>query len=391
MPAKKIFISYSRRNSEFAEKLTQEIIQSGGDVWFDQLNIEAGAAWDSSIDQALDDADCMVLILSRYSVNSENVMDEVSFALGENKTVIPVLIEDCDVPFRLRRLPTYDLRKDFVFGMNSLLKALDLDAAENQTDWNDLEKVKLETARPKKMSFSTQEKSWKKLRKWSLFLIVVISIPAMMSILYTSNFVGLLGAWLYFVFVLFGMLTGTGLKILLRKFRFGRRFLKHYEDAVIPAVLLLLTLIESYGSLTLYLLFLFILVIRIPRSLALATNVDYFINLIVSVLIPALSIGIIETVDWIALIVLGDWNIIIGISLLISTVLGFLTKLDHPKIKLIAPYHSISFFYLFIFLLVANMFYRVHFRLMFFTLVFLLIGHTIHRIARNTEWKLIRS
>ena len=58
------------------------------------------------------------------SVNSENVMDEVNFALRKKNTVIPVIYRDCDVPFRLDRLQHVDFRQDYACGLRALLKIL---------------------------------------------------------------------------------------------------------------------------------------------------------------------------------------------------------------------------------------------------------------------------
>ena len=46
----------------------------------------------------------MLLILSPASVKSKNVRNEISFALDENKVIIPVLFRDCTVPLQLHRV-----------------------------------------------------------------------------------------------------------------------------------------------------------------------------------------------------------------------------------------------------------------------------------------------
>ena len=51
-------------------------------------------------------------------------MDEVSFALDEGKTVIPVICRDCVVPLRLRRAQYADFRKDYARGLKELLEIL---------------------------------------------------------------------------------------------------------------------------------------------------------------------------------------------------------------------------------------------------------------------------
>jgi hypothetical protein len=66
----------------------------------------------------------MLVILSPASVASTNVMDEVSFALEEKRTVIPVLYRDCKIPFRLRRLQHIDCRSDYNRGLSEILAIL---------------------------------------------------------------------------------------------------------------------------------------------------------------------------------------------------------------------------------------------------------------------------
>ena len=108
MLTQKIFFSYSRLDSAFALKLAQDIRDAGADIWIDQLDIQAGNHWDSAVEQALTTSVCVLVILTPASTSSTNVMDEVSFALESGKKIIPVLLEDCLPPFRLRRLQRID-------------------------------------------------------------------------------------------------------------------------------------------------------------------------------------------------------------------------------------------------------------------------------------------
>ena len=66
----------------------------------------------------------MLVILSPSAIESNNVMDEVAFALDERRTVIPVLHRDCRVPFRLRRLQYIDFRSEYGGGLQALVNAL---------------------------------------------------------------------------------------------------------------------------------------------------------------------------------------------------------------------------------------------------------------------------
>src|SRR5450755_1774448 len=115
------FISYSRNDSAFALRLAGDLKAAGASVWLDQLDIRRGDRWDQAVEDALNHCTRMLVILSPASVNSTNVMDEVSFALEEGKAVIPILFQECKVPFRLRRIQYVDFRQDYPRALQDLL------------------------------------------------------------------------------------------------------------------------------------------------------------------------------------------------------------------------------------------------------------------------------
>lgn len=99
-----VFISYSRRNAEFVVKLAADLKKYHIPVWLDQYDIKLGTRWDLAIDAALKACSHVLAVLSPMSVQSQNVLDEIHSALDEGKTIIPVEIETCEAPFRIRRL-----------------------------------------------------------------------------------------------------------------------------------------------------------------------------------------------------------------------------------------------------------------------------------------------
>src|SRR5580693_3207836 len=115
------FISYARTDSGFALRLAGDLRKSGAAVWLDQLDIKAGQRWDQTAEEGLRSCSGILVILSPASVISNNVLDEVSFALEEGKIVIPVLYQDCSVPFRLRRIQYADFRTTYDEGLQQLL------------------------------------------------------------------------------------------------------------------------------------------------------------------------------------------------------------------------------------------------------------------------------
>ena len=126
MPAKKIFLSYARSDQEFALKLARDLIDAGADLFVDQFDIDVSDNWDASIEAALDACEDFVVLLSQASVASENVRDEINFALEESKRIVPVVSETCKIPFRLRRKQHADLTNGYKAGFKVLTKALRL-------------------------------------------------------------------------------------------------------------------------------------------------------------------------------------------------------------------------------------------------------------------------
>jgi hypothetical protein len=123
------FFSYARENSAVALRLAADLKRAGANVWLDQLDLRPGRQWDREVEQALSACREMIVILSPAAIDSNNVMDEIAYALEERKTVIPLLVQDCRIPLRLRRVQYVDFRLDYEDGVRSLLNTL---AAESQ-------------------------------------------------------------------------------------------------------------------------------------------------------------------------------------------------------------------------------------------------------------------
>jgi len=122
----RVFFSYSRVDSEFVLRLAKDLRSDGVNLWIDQLDIAAGDRWDRAVEDALGAAPCLLVVLSPASVESQNVMDEVSLAFDEGKRIVPVLASACTIPFRLRRLQHVDFTVDYDRGLEGVLKALNL-------------------------------------------------------------------------------------------------------------------------------------------------------------------------------------------------------------------------------------------------------------------------
>lgn len=116
------FFSYSRTDQGFAIKLADDLRRNGIDIWFDQNDIPKGALWDIEIELALRKCDTLIVVISSNSVRSNNVLDEISFAIEEGKKIIPIKISNCDIPFRIRRLQYIEFTNNYLKGLEELIK-----------------------------------------------------------------------------------------------------------------------------------------------------------------------------------------------------------------------------------------------------------------------------
>jgi TIR domain len=84
-PTKHAFLSYARKDTQFALQLLFDLRKRGADLWIDQLDIKQAEHWDSAIEDALAKSPRLLVVLSPAAVKSNNVMDEVSYALTHGK------------------------------------------------------------------------------------------------------------------------------------------------------------------------------------------------------------------------------------------------------------------------------------------------------------------
>jgi hypothetical protein len=125
----KIFISYSRRDADAADRLAAAFEEAGYEVWIDRRGIAGGREWTEEIVRAIQDAGYFVLLLSPHSVASEEVKKELILASGERKRILPVMLRGVDIPdsmkYALVNKQWIDLSEDFDTGLERLLQAID--------------------------------------------------------------------------------------------------------------------------------------------------------------------------------------------------------------------------------------------------------------------------
>lgn len=128
----KVFISYSRKDSDFAESLLEVLRTYGFAPFLDKHDIAPGEPWEERLSRLILAADAVVFVLSSDSVCSERCSWEIEETERRGKRLIPVVwrpVEEESTPERLRRLNYIFLDKPQAFGngLSKLINALNTD------------------------------------------------------------------------------------------------------------------------------------------------------------------------------------------------------------------------------------------------------------------------
>lgn len=124
-----IFISYSHKDRDFVDRLAAQLVRHKVHVWLDRWELHVGDSLISKVQAALTDASALLVILSKASVASEWCKKELNIGLVREMeerrvVVLPVLVEDCEIPLFLREKLNADLRHDFDAGLQTILDAV---------------------------------------------------------------------------------------------------------------------------------------------------------------------------------------------------------------------------------------------------------------------------
>ena len=104
-----IFISYSRKDSEYAHRLADSIQAQGFDVWID-ARLDYGSHWPLEIQKQLDSCQAFILVMSPHSYASEWVQSELQRAKRKMKPIFPLLLEGDETWLSVESTQFYDVR-----------------------------------------------------------------------------------------------------------------------------------------------------------------------------------------------------------------------------------------------------------------------------------------
>ena len=113
----KVFLCHASGDKPAVRDLYHRLRGAGFDPWLDEENLLPGQDWQLEIPQAVRSSDAVLICLSRRAVTKAGyVQKEIRYALDVADEqpegaifLIPLRLEECEVPHRLRRWQWVDL------------------------------------------------------------------------------------------------------------------------------------------------------------------------------------------------------------------------------------------------------------------------------------------
>jgi hypothetical protein len=136
---KHLFLSYSRRDIDVMARVRDTLRAEGFEVWTDEKLTPGTPQWGKAIQQAIQGAFGVIVLLSPDSSNSQWVGNEIHYATTWNVPIFPVLIrgeERDSVPIELIQFQRTDIRSRFLGQMQKLVDVLEDQLKSLETEDN---------------------------------------------------------------------------------------------------------------------------------------------------------------------------------------------------------------------------------------------------------------
>lgn len=125
-----IFLSYSRVDTAVMRRVREDLHIVGLPVWTDETGLEPGTPdWEKAIERAIEQAGCMVALLSPDAKQSKWVAIEISFAEERGISIFPVLLRgepSGAIPFRLTNYQWIDARSNYNQAIQKLVESIQM-------------------------------------------------------------------------------------------------------------------------------------------------------------------------------------------------------------------------------------------------------------------------
>jgi hypothetical protein len=105
-----IFISYSKKDIVYAEKLINALRREGFNPWLDMQSLQAGTYWPDRLHAAIKGCDAYILIMSRNAKKSQWVPEELVVAKSKGKPIFPLRLDGTELFLGIQTVQAEDVR-----------------------------------------------------------------------------------------------------------------------------------------------------------------------------------------------------------------------------------------------------------------------------------------
>jgi hypothetical protein len=128
-----LFISYSRYQTPFIDRLAVELEKVGHTLWLDYRSLVPAKPWFDQIKAGVVGSDAFLLVVSQGSILSPNVEPEWRLALEHKERVILLIFEAVPLPPELQNCEWVDFRVNFKKSVSELKQKLGTEPAAPAT------------------------------------------------------------------------------------------------------------------------------------------------------------------------------------------------------------------------------------------------------------------
>ena len=130
-----IFISYSRTDMDFVQRLAVDLQREGFDVWWDLTDIQGSDVWERKIEEGLRTSQYFIVVLTPASLESRWVRREYLSADNTGIKIVPLKLKPYDVtPLTLRDIqPIEAIGRRYEDVFSDVLRAVKIQADDFNT------------------------------------------------------------------------------------------------------------------------------------------------------------------------------------------------------------------------------------------------------------------
>jgi len=124
----KIFLSYSHEDRALVQRLADGLLSNGFPIYVDRYELLPGESIRQEIERQIADTDIFVVALSRSSVRSEWVREEIDLmfqaVVSSGAVIVPFLLEECRIPRVLSTRVVIRADRDFDNALGELVMSI---------------------------------------------------------------------------------------------------------------------------------------------------------------------------------------------------------------------------------------------------------------------------